>query len=92
MLRLLFDQKSLKDWIVDGLTIGKWSPLRLKDLPPEEVVLRAGVLAVAKVWHLDLFDPEALAAGTGHHLKDRYPQAILQIADALLMRRGVKSA
>ena len=47
MLRLLFDQKTFKNWVVDGLTTRNWSPLTLKDLPDEEVVWRAGVLVLA---------------------------------------------
>lgn len=46
-------------------------------------------LAPAGVWRVELFDRESLDAGSGNHLRGRYPHTIINLAETMLLRRLV---
>lgn len=64
----------------------------LFDRVAKELSGRYVELMCSSAWFLELFDLEALDAGSGYHLKGHYPAAIEQIASVFLQRAGVQLA
>lgn len=54
----------------------------------KELALRYEELMFSGAWFLELFDEEALAAGSGYHLTGKYPLPVQQIADVFFQRAG----